>query len=112
MRGSLGRSAARSVSLTSSVASRHTGGATPFCMASFHRVAQRHQKSPGRRPGKPNWGAGDDKSLPRDRVKLRNSCGIDREAGEEGRVVSEMGPPCSAPGFPQSGRKGGARGID
>ena len=34
-----------------------TGGATPAALASAHRLAHRHQRSPGRRPGEPELGA-------------------------------------------------------
>ena len=42
-----------------------TFGAMPASSASTQRAAQRHQRSPGRRPGKPNSGRGVDRSLPR-----------------------------------------------
>ena len=58
------------------VASRMTGGATPASSASFHRSAHRHQRSPGRRPGKPKCGTGVDRSFPRAAEKARNSAVI------------------------------------
>ena len=40
------------------VAASTTGGATPARCACAHRLAHRHQRSPGRSPGKPNSGRG------------------------------------------------------
>jgi hypothetical protein len=60
------------------VASRTTGGATPDWSASRQRSTQRHQRSPGLRPGKPHSGLGVDRSLPRDPCEcqklLRHLC--------------------------------------
>merc|ERR1719270_1118335 len=49
------------------VAARFTRGPTPACAASRHLEAQRHQKSPGLRPGN-EGGCGVDRSFPRLRV--------------------------------------------
>lgn len=45
-------------------ASRSIFGATPAWWASSQRVAQRHQRSPGERPGKPYCGEGWVRSFP------------------------------------------------
>ena len=47
------------------VLARTTLGAAPASQASFQRRAQRHQRSPGLRPVKPNSGRGVERSLPR-----------------------------------------------
>ena len=52
---------------------RNTRGAISFSCASSHRAAQRHQRSPGCKPGNPNSGLGVERSLPRDRENSRNS---------------------------------------
>lgn len=76
-------------SACSAVASRNTGGATPASSASFQREAQRHQRSPGVRPGNEYWGAGVMRSLPRDLVNSKNSLVTWRR--REGAVVDEQG---------------------
>lgn len=55
------------------VAPKKTGGAMPASNASCQRAAHRHQRSAGRRPGKPNSGRGVDRSFPRDLLNRRNS---------------------------------------
>ena len=55
------------------VARRTTRGAWPASNASCQRDAHKHQRSPGFRPGKPNWGIGVERSLPRDLEKSRNA---------------------------------------
>jgi hypothetical protein len=42
-------------------------------VASCHRGAQRHQRSPAFRPGNPKSGIGVDRSFPRNLENLRNS---------------------------------------
>lgn len=63
----------RNSSAASWVDSSTTGGALPASKASFQREAQRHQRSPGLKPGKSNSGRGVERSLPRDFEKARNS---------------------------------------
>lgn len=58
------------------VALRMTGGATPAWAASSQRAAQRHQRSPGWRPGNPYSGSGVERSLPRDLLKARKAAVI------------------------------------
>ena len=48
-------------------------GAQPASIASRQRGAHKHQRSPGLRPGKPNWGIGDERSLPQDLENSRNA---------------------------------------
>ena len=55
------------------VADKITGGATPASSASFHRLAHKHQRSPGFRPGKLNAGTGVLRSFPLNLVNARNS---------------------------------------
>jgi hypothetical protein len=45
----------------------------PGIEGSFQRVAHRHQRSPGCKPGKPISGTGVLRSLPRDLLNARNS---------------------------------------
>ena len=56
----------------SCVARKTTRGAWPASSASCQRGAQRHQRSPGFRPRKPNSGIGVERSLPRDFENSRN----------------------------------------
>jgi len=51
-------------SVTAWVAARFTGGATPASRASAQRSAQRHQRSPGRRPANPWSGRAVERSFP------------------------------------------------
>ena len=55
------------------VAASNTGGATPARCACAHRLAHKHQRSPGRNPGKPNSGRGVTRSLPTPTLNRRNS---------------------------------------
>ena len=55
------------------VAFRKTLGARPASWASSHRAAQRHQRSPSLRPGKPYSGCGVERSLPRAFENSRNA---------------------------------------
>src|SRR6516225_1221842 len=55
------------------VARKTTRGARFASKASCQRAAQRHQRSPGFRPGKPNSGNGVERSLPRDLENSRNA---------------------------------------
>ena len=57
----------------SCVLSSTTWGAAPLSKASCQRLAQRHQKSPGLRPGKPYCGAGLERSFPLDLVNSRKA---------------------------------------
>src|SRR5206468_10044824 len=57
----------------SCVARQTTRGAWPASRASCQRGAQRHQRSPGLRPRKPNSGTGVERSLPRDLENSRNA---------------------------------------
>src|SRR6266446_9332407 len=50
-----------------------TLGAWPASSASFQRSAQRHQQSPGSRPGKPNSGTAVERSLPAALENARNA---------------------------------------
>src|SRR5499427_7544737 len=61
------------LSAPSCVARKTTRGALPASSASCQRGAQRHQRSPGLRPGKPNCGIGVERSLPRDLENSRNA---------------------------------------
>src|SRR5579883_1255352 len=63
-------------SAPSCVARRTTRGAWPAAKASCQRGAQRHQRSPGLRPRKPNCGTGVERSLPCALEKARNSAVI------------------------------------
>src|SRR5262249_34024430 len=56
----------------SCVARNTTRGAWPASRASCQRGAQRHQRSPGLRPRKPNSGTGAERPLPRDLETSRN----------------------------------------
>jgi hypothetical protein len=69
------RRSARSIHsrLRAWVAASTTGGATPARCACTHRLAHRHQRSPGRSPGKPNSGRGVTRSLPTPVLNRRNS---------------------------------------
>src|SRR6516165_6254052 len=58
------------------VARSTTRGAWPASNASCQRGAQRHQRSPGLRPGNPNSGIGVERSLPRDLENARNGAVI------------------------------------
>src|SRR4029079_19375755 len=60
-------------SVSSCVAASTTGAATPASYACRHVAAHTHQRSPGLRPGKPNCGAGETRSLPCFRAKSRNA---------------------------------------
>ena len=55
------------------VEARTTGAATPSRKARSQFGAVTHHRSPGRRPGNRNWGAGVDRSLPIDLWWARNS---------------------------------------
>ena len=55
------------------VASKITGGAQFALYASSHLNAHKHHRSPGINPGNPNAMLGEDKSLPLDLVKSKNS---------------------------------------
>ena len=55
------------------VPSRNTGGAASALAASSQRWAQRHQRSPGLSPGNPCSGRGVIRSLPFERLNMRNS---------------------------------------
>src|SRR5216683_1314712 len=59
--------------VASCVAVSLTLGALPASNASFQRSAQRHQQSPGSRPGKPNSCTGVERSLPAARENARNA---------------------------------------
>ena len=63
-------------SAENSVADKMTGGATPASMASFQRLAQRHQWLPGFSPGNPDSGTGVLRSLPAVLEKAKNSAVI------------------------------------
>src|SRR5690242_7671351 len=75
--GSIAWASSVSISISSRarscVAARRTGGAQPDSCASSQRAAHTHQRSPGRRPGKPSSGCGVERSFPALRLKLRNS---------------------------------------
>src|SRR4029079_9788863 len=60
-------------SVSSFVAARTTGDATPASKASRQVAAQTHHRSPGLRPENPDSGTGVIRSLPRLRAKRRNS---------------------------------------
>ena len=49
------------------------GARSPHSSASRQRGAHKHQRSPGLRPGKPNWGIGVERSLPEDLENSRNA---------------------------------------
>ena len=69
----LSSSSSTTSSASSCVAANTTGGATPAKNASSQRETHRHQRSPAFNPGKLNSGRGVIKSLPSERLNIRNA---------------------------------------
>jgi hypothetical protein len=96
-------SKSQNASAPSCVAARTTLGAKPASSASCQRGAQRHQRSPGCRPGKPHCRFGVERSLPADFEKVRNSAVITTQ------TVCE--PTSSGPVLQQPSRKKPVMGV-